>query len=411
MQRTTSLNRRQFVKTSLGGFLSIGVGTAVPSFLAQAVGAEAKRSERILVVVQLTGGNDGLNMVVPYQDDAYYHARPKLAISASEVLKQDDRFGFHPSLGGFHELMQSGSAAVVQGVGYPNPNRSHFESMDIWHSCLRKNETRHDGWLGRYVDRNLKQSSGDVPALHIGGGKQPFALASRDVRIPSLDKLSDFQLQGKNREAILAMLETSVPSEITGSSDLLDFVQSSTTTALDASQRVTEAVSQYRPEQEYPNSMLARKLGTVAQLIDSGLKTKVYYVELDGFDTHAEQAETHAILLREWSEAVTAFMKDLAARDHADRVCVMTFSEFGRRVSENASAGTDHGAAGPMLLCGGKVQPGFIGDAPKLTDLEDGDLRYQIDFRRVYAGVLQDWLEVSPKEVVLGDYSPLRLFA
>ena len=411
MLRTTSLNRRQFVKTSLGGFLSIGVGTAVPSFLAQAVGADASRTERILVVVQLTGGNDGLNMVVPYQDDAYYKARPKLGIPAADVLKQDDRIGFHPSLGGFHELMQSGSASVVQGVGYPNPNRSHFESMDIWHSCLRKDESRHDGWLGRYVDRNLKESNGDVPALHIGGRKQPFALAARDVRIPSLDKLSDFQLQGKNREAILAMLETPAPSEVTGTSDLLDFVQSSTTTALDASQRVTDAVSQYRPEQDYPDSELARKLGTVAQLIDSGLQTKVYYVELDGFDTHAEQAENHAILLRDWSEAVTAFMNDLSARDHAERVCVMTFSEFGRRVSENASAGTDHGAAGPMLLCGGKVRPGFLGEAPNLTDLENGDLRHQVDFRQVYAGVLQDWLDVNPSEIVLGNYAPLKLFA
>lgn len=411
MKSSISLSRRQFVKTSLGGCLSIGVGTAVPSFLANALGEQVKQDENILVVVQLTGGNDGLNTVVPFQDDAYYKARPKLGIAAKDLLKEGGELGLHPSLRGFHELMQEGTASVVQGVGYPNPNRSHFESMDIWHTCLRKDKKRSDGWLGRYVDQNNGSQSEDVPALHVGGGKQPLALATRNVRVPSLNKLTDFQLQGNHQEVIEAVLETELTSPASEKGGLLDFVQSSTTSAISASKRVSDAVQQYRPEFKYPGTDLARKLSTVAQLINSGLKTSVYYVELDGFDTHAEQADTHAILLRDWSDAVSAFMKDLKARDHADRVCVMTFSEFGRRVAENASGGTDHGAAGPMLICGGKVKSGFLGQTPDLTDLDDGDIQHQIDFRQVYAGILRDWLHVSPSEVILGQFPPLSLFS
>jgi uncharacterized protein (DUF1501 family) len=192
---------------------------------------------------------------------------------------------------------------------------------------------------------------------------------------------------------------------------LLGFLRSSTRSAIAASERVTEAAEGYRTDVEYPKSRLGDKFRVVAQLIDAGMKTRIYYLQLDGFDTHAQQPETHAILLREWSDAVAAFVKDMNRHDHQDRVCVMTFSEFGRRVAENASDGTDHGAAGPMFLCGGGLSAGLIGKAPSLSDLQQGDLKHKIDFRRVYASVLKDWLRTDPDPILGGRYDPLPVFA
>ena len=411
MPHICSSSRRRFLQSSIGGAAAIGIGTAVPACFTQAAEHTVASVERILIVVQMSGGNDGLNTVVPYADDAYKAARPKLGIAASRVLKCNDDVGLHPSMSGLYDLLQDGKLSVVQAVGYEQPNRSHFEAMDIWHTCRRKEESRADGWLGRFLDSQPAKLGGDVPALHLGREQQPFAIASRSIRVPTIKELAEFQLQGQDRQALRSLLSNSLPAVETESNDLLNFLQSSTTSALAASQRVTAASQDYRSDVKYPETELARKLRVIAQLIDAGLNTRVYYVQLDGFDTHAQQAATHEVLLREWSDAVSALVRDLHIQGHGERVCVMTFSEFGRRVAENASEGTDHGAAGPMFLCGGGLKGGIIGQRPNLTDLQEGDVKHEIDFRQVYASVIRDWMKADPTPILGHSYDSLPLFA
>jgi uncharacterized protein (DUF1501 family) len=408
------LDRRDFLQSSAAGTLAVGIGSALPSGFLRAAESATSNEDRVVVVVQLSGGNDGLNTVVPYADDAYHAARPSLAISKSNVLTVDDEFGFHPSLRGMKDLLDQGQLAVIQGVGYENPNRSHFESMDIWHSCVRKDLPRTDGWLGRSLDCFATLKGGDVPAIHLGDKQQPFALASETIRVPTVKRLKEFQLRGSDTAALRKLLAgqstiENPPSEDAG--DLLGFLRSSTRNAIAASDRVTTAAEGYRTDVKYPASRLGEKLNLVAQLIDAGMKTRIYYLELDGFDTHAEQGETHAILLREWSDAVSAFVQDMNRHDYQDRVCVMTFSEFGRRVAENASSGTDHGAAAPMFLCGGGLNAGLIGEAPSLSDLQQGDLKHKIDFRQVYASVLKDWLRTDSDQILRQHYETLPIFS
>ncbi len=407
----TNSSRRRFLKSSIGGAAAIGIGATLPQCFAQAASASTT-GERILVVVQMSGGNDGLNTVIPYKNDDYRAARPKLAVLIGDVLKCDDDTGFHPSMSGVYDLYQANKFTVVRSVGYDQPNRSHFESMDIWHTCRRKDQPRPDGWLGRFLDKQPVASGGDVPALHLGHEQQPFAVASTHVRVPTVKELAEFQLRGNDKQSLRMLLEENKTTAAdSGSNDLLDFLQSSTSSAISASKRVTEAAQSYRSDVKYPETELGKKLRVVAQLIDAGLTTRVYYVQHDGFDTHAQQAQTHSVLLRQWSDAVGALVRDLADHNHDQRVCVMTFSEFGRRVSENASEGTDHGAAGPMFLCGGGVKSGLVGNRPNLTDLQEGDLKHEYDFRQVYASVLKDWLGTDPTAILGDSYNPLPLFA
>ncbi len=404
-------SRRRFLQTTTAGSLVLGIDRVAPRCLLQAAESLESNQENILVVVQLSGGNDGLNTIVPYEDDAYYKARPELAIPESSVIKQENGIGFHPALTGVADLFEQGSFSVVHGVGYKNPNRSHFESMDIWHSCQRKTQARSSGWLGRFLDAAKGDTAGgDVPGLHLGDRQQPLALASTGVRVPTIRSIDEFRLR-VDQDLSKLVNDLAQPAENPAlSNDLLSFVQSNTQSALQASQRVAEARQAFKTDVKYPDSRLAERLSVVAQLIDAELTTRIYYVELDGFDTHAQQAEAHTSLLREWSDAVAAFMSDMGNKGHADRIAVMTFSEFGRRVAENASAGTDHGAAAPLFLTSPALKNPVVGSQPALTDLDDGDLKYDIDFREVYATVLNDWLGADPDHILGGQYSQLPLF-
>ncbi|MCA9182350.1 MAG: DUF1501 domain-containing protein, partial [Planctomycetales bacterium] len=340
----------------------------------------------------MSGGNDGLNTVVPYLDELYRAARPTLALARDSVIRIDDQLALHGSMTGLARLLEDGMLGIVQGVGYDQPNRSHFESMDIWHTCRRKHEPRPAGWLGAFLDSDPKQSGSDVPALHIGNRQQPMALLARNVRVPSIDSVDQFQLRGDN-VSLGSLLRNVTPTTAEEANELLGFVQSSTSAAVVASQQVAQAIGEYRTDINYPQSRLGEQLKTVAQLIDAGLKTRIYYVELDGFDTHSKQAPAHSVLLEQWSEAVSAFMRDLVVTGNARRVAVMSFSEFGRRVAENASGGTDHGAAAPMFFCSERLQQPILGKSPDLSHLYDGDLQFQIDFRSVYASVLKQWMD------------------
>lgn len=406
-------NRRQFLSQSVGAGTVITMGAMAPEFLLEAAQASAPASkEQVLVVIQLSGGNDGLNTVIPFTDPLYYKNRPKLGIPKSDVLKINKQLGFHSALAGFSELLEANQLTVLQGIGYPNPNRSHFESMDIWHSCFRKDKSRNAGWLGRYLDQEAKKKAfHDVPALHLGSEKQPLALAALNVRVPSVRSLAQFRLQDAGNPKLRGRVESLTKVKRSEQGGLLDFVHSSTSSALSASQRVEAATKNRKSTVDYPDTPLAGKLKHVASLIAAGLATRIYYVQLDGFDTHSRQPDAHAGLLRQLSGGVTAFMKDLKQLGQQDRVLTLCFSEFGRRVKENASSGTDHGAAAPVFVVGSRTKAGVQGAHPKLNDLTDGDLKHHTDFRQVYAALLEQWLGVASEPIIGGRFKPMPLTA
>lgn len=395
--------RRKFLQTTVGSSALLSMGLTAPAFLARgARAAETALGEKVLVVVQLSGGNDGLNTVIPYSDDAYAKNRIVLRIPPEQVLKIDQQHGLHPQMTGFRKLIEAGRLAIVQGVGYPNPDRSHFRSMDIWHTAKPEVDDKRDGWLGRCLDCSSRAAGGDVPALHLGPNPSPLALASLKTSVPSIESLEGFHLRADGGALPLASLSKLAESARPDAPQLLEFMRQSTLYAYESSQEVQQVLKQEREATGYPGFALAQKLKQIAQLIDAGLKTRIYYVSHDGFDTHANQFAAHAALLNELSSGVSAFVDDLGKRGQLDRVLVLCFSEFGRRVRENASQGTDHGAAAPVFLAGGGVRAGMIGNQPSLTDLDgEGDLKFHTDFRRLYATLLDRWLDCA-SEAVLG---------
>ena len=401
------LPRRSFLASSAG----VLCGLNAPGLLGRAAFAAPPSDahggdQTVLVVVQLSGGNDGLNAVVPLRDPAYCRARPKLGIPRADCLRVDAETGFAPSLRGFADLLESGRLAVVRGVGYPNPDRSHFESMDVWHRGVAPSPGGQDGdadsrvrasvgWLGRA----LPALGGPGLGLHVGGGEPPLALRGTAGPAPSLRSADAYRLKGAAAPATAA------------AGGLLGLVQSANAEAAASSERVWKAVEAGGDGDSYPDTGLAGRLKLVARLIDAGLPERVYYTDLPGFDTHAVQPATHPGLLEELGGAVAAFFKDLSSRGQADRVVLLAFSEFGRRVAENGSGGTDHGVAGPLFLAGPRVKPGLLGPAPSLTDLDAGDLRWHTDFRTVYAALLENWLGVDAAEILGGDFKPADVLA
>lgn len=411
-------SRRKFLQAAFGSTTLLSVGLDAPAFLAksawaaslQAGAQPADAAGKVLVVVQLSGGNDGLNTVIPYADDAYAKNRIALRIGADQVLKINDALGFHPQMEGFSKLLEASRLAILQGIGYPNPDRSHFRSMDIWHTARPDTEYKADGWLGRALDRAPPGAGQDVPALHLGPNQLPLALVSRQTPVPSVDSLEAFRLRTDGGALPLSALSDLTAVARAETPPLVEFVRKSTLNAYASSEQVQQALDENAGPVAYTASALARKLQSVAQLIDAGLSTRIYYVALDGFDTHANQGQAHAALLSELTSAVNAFVEDLAARGQLDRVLVLGFSEFGRRVHENASQGTDHGTAAPVFVAGSKVQPGPMGAHPSLTDLDqEGDLKFHTDFRRVYATLLDGWLGCPSQDVLGGGFEHLPL--
>ncbi len=400
--------------------------------------------DHVLVVVQLSGGNDGLNTVVPYGFDQYYRVRPGIGLPADQVLKlpKTDGLGLHPQMGPLKQLYDDGLCSIIQGVGYPNPNRSHFKSMDIWHTADTTGTG--DGWLGRYFDaqccgygkgesgapeRGTAPPSGDggnaatgqkpgataenhQPGIAIGA-EAPLAMQGRKIKPIAFETEDLFRWVGQDISQNLADPYQRLQSrEADGGIDPSSNAAFLMRTAMDAqvsSELIRKAVRQ-RPLAQYPdNNPLGQQLAMVSAMIRGGLPTRVYYVQLGGFDTHAGQGGQygpHGNLINRFSSAVKAFYADLKAAGHDTRVLTMSFSEFGRRVGQNASGGTDHGTAAPMFLFGPMVRPGVIGEHPSLTDLDEGDLKHTIDFRSVYAGILEQWLAADSKVILEGDYRP-----
>lgn len=426
--------RREFLRTSA---LGAAAAWTLPVFLEKtffaldALAADSLTQTvtgtdgTILVVLQMAGGNDGLNTLVPFADDAYHKVRPRLALPADGILKLNDYAGLNPKLGGLKSLFDEGHLAVIQGVGYPNPNRSHFRSTEIWQTASDADRNVAEGWLGRYFDNCC---GGAPPTVGVAVGEEsPQAFAAktptgvtfsrpeqyrwRSTEAPqgrmSAEEFFYRQLNGSGggdepaEKANDGASIGALPGKNTNDGNTLDFLQR---TALDAqlsSDKILAIARKYKSSVIYPPGQLAASLNVIARMIAGGLPTRVYYASQGGFDTHAGQINTHDRLIGELNDALAAFVADLKQQGNFQRVLLMTFSEFGRRVAENANGGTDHGTAAPMFILGGAVKPGVLGKYPSLTDLDHGDLKFSTDFRSVYASVLDNWLK-APSQLVLG---------
>jgi uncharacterized protein (DUF1501 family) len=416
------ITRRKLLGSSIA---AVGVGALSPSWLPAAVHAQEQSGQdpiaathpdgRILVVVQMSGGNDGLNTVVPYADDAYQKARPTLRIAQDKVLALDDHIGLHPSLKALRKRYDDGQVAVLQGVGYPQPNRSHFRSMDIWHTADPDGPPR-NGWLGRFAD--ARDPTGSSPALLVQlGSSVSLAMRRSRTAIIALDNEDSFSLGADSRHtgdrqaqvtAFRKLCECGTHAANVGRYS--DFLHEQAASSLASADEVLACLGQGKSQVTYPRN-LGPRLALVARMIAGGMKTRAYYTSIGGFDTHAKQADGHANLLTNFSESIDAFFKDLEQLGRARDVLLVSFSEFGRRVAENASAGTDHGTAGPMFVVGPSVKGGLQGSAPDLEHLVDGDPQFGIDFRSVYAALLGDWLKAPVSSVIEAEVPRLDLVA
>ncbi|HEV3257399.1 MAG TPA: DUF1501 domain-containing protein [Gemmataceae bacterium] len=398
------LSRRDFLKHSS----LLALAPTVPGFLAQtARAAKTERDGRVLVVIQLDGGNDGINTVVPFADPGYAKHRKVLRLPKDRLVKVNDQVGLHPSLADAGKLFEAGRLAIVQGVSYPNPNRSHFRSMAIWHAArLDAEEHGGLGWLGRALDDNPRTAGGAASSLLIGSGPPPVALRGRRAVASAMERLDDFALASgaDPRKAISSMKE---PAD-----DLTAFVRRSMLDAYATADRLAEVTKARDTGARYPDSGLGQRLQMIARLLKVGFGSRVYYTVQGSYDTHSAQLQTHSQLLFELATGLKAFLDDLAASRLADRVAVLIFSEFGRTVSENGSAGTDHGTSAPVFLAGPGVKAGLVGTTPSLLDLDEknGDLKMNVDFREVYASVLEDWLQLPAKDALGSTFKHLPLF-
>jgi uncharacterized protein (DUF1501 family) len=402
------LSRRQFLATSS----LLAAGTGLSSFwhkvaLAAPNADQPGAADTILVVIEMTGGNDGLNTVIPFKDPAYETARPRLKQPADKVLKINDDLAFHPAITGFARLLERSQLGIIQGVGYPNPNRSHFVSMDIWQTASFNPDEPY-GWLGRGVEK----LGPAVGGLFVGGTDSPRALGGPSGRAVSLRSLADYELKvagGPDATSRRRVVENFAAAEKESAGGLADLVKQAARETYRSAARLREVAANYETPVTYPATGLAGRLKLIAQLIAAGVPERIYYSSLAGFDTHSDQAKQHSDLLAELAGAIAAFHEDMAHHGQQKRVLTVTFSEFGRRVKENASQGTDHGAASQMFIAGDAVRSGPIGAHPSLADLDDGDLKFHTDFRSVYATLLDQWLKIPSGEILGNKYPAVEL--
>lgn len=403
--------RREFLQWSGRGIGLLAFSRFAPSFLVESTLAATPAAEKdrtILVLVQLAGGNDGLNTVVPFEDADYYRLRPTLGVAKSDVLRLNDTLGLHPACAGLHGLFDQGKLAVVQNVGYPNPNRSHFRSTEIWETGSDSNAYLPTGWVGRFLDN----ACAGVPT-----GSDPLAIHVTPETPQSFQSANTHSTFGVNpnlrprrgRGDPLALLEElSHPAQgHDHDHDNHGFLQQTMMNALVTERRVQGFLGSYRPEATYPGTPFAQSLRNVAALIAAGLPTRVYFVSLGGFDTHSNQANAHRNLLTTLSEGLAAFQRDLEAHRLDRQVTTMTFSEFGRRPAENESHGTDHGTAAPLFVLGAQVKGGLHGTPPSLKLQRSQDLTYSTDFRQVYRTVLEKWFACPAAGIVDGAGQPV----
>ncbi len=403
--------RREFLRLSGGGIGLLAFSHFAPSFLVHSTLAATPAPEKdrsILVLVQLAGGNDGLNTVVPFEDADYYRLRPTLGIAKDQALRLNESLGLHPACAALHGLFKDGKLGIVQNVGYPNPNRSHFRSTDIWQTASDSDDVVSNGWVGRFLDNACsgapdQKTETDPVGIHLTGEVPSAFLSERSHPTfgfnPNLINRRDSQ---RNLELLETLVQQKAQAEGNAS-----FLKQTTMNALVTEKRVQKIIGSYKPAATYAPSNFSQSLKNVAALISAGLSTRVYFVSLGGFDTHANQLNLHQNLMKTLSDGLSAFQKDLEAHRLDGQVMTMTFSEFGRRPMENLSRGTDHGTAAPLFVMGTKVKGGLHGTAPSLKLEKNQDLKFSTDFRQVYATVLDRWLG-APHDAVLGKkFEPL----
>lgn len=390
----------------------IAVGLAAPAWLSTIARADVVRKSEghkidpdgILVVCQLTGGNDGLNTVIPFGDPKYRELRPTLAIKDELVLRIHDKLGLHPAMAGMETLYKEGKVAIINNVGYPRPNRSHFKSMEIWQSASPETNLNY-GWVGRHLDLlHAKNPLNPVYAIGLSTDK-PRALNADDFSVPCFASLADIQSMVGDPDAERMLREIQGTAGGTG-----DVVRSANKSALDAMAVLRDRLKTFEPKQQYGNNAFGNGFRQLAQLIATSPQTRVLYLSVGGFDTHARQADQHQNLLKGFSDAMLAFQRELEAIGKAQKVVTLVFSEFGRRTYENASLGTDHGAAAPMFLVGQPIKGGMYGPMPDLNNLVDGDLKYSVDFRQVYATALDDWMGGESGKVLSGKFDTIDVW-
>jgi len=440
-RKATLQTRREFLQTSLVGgaltwsvplFLQATMRSLASDALGRSVQVERGRDGNILVVLQLAGGNDGLNTLVPISNDFYYEARPRLALRPDATLKINDDYGLHPAMTGLRQAIDDGQISIVQGVGYPNPNRSHFRSMEIWQTASDSNRNLAHGWIGRYFDNSC--SGCPSTAGICVGNETPAAFLSKSSVGITFRNPGDYQLEtgkfsatgtGPEDELFRMMNTPDGAVEFSGSSieglsgrsragggeSPIDFLERTAMNAQVSSDQV-QKIAATSSLKTYPQSELGRDFELVSKLIRGGMDTRIYYLSHGGFDTHINQQGAHERLLKQFSDALQVFLTEMKESGNMERVTVMTFSEFGRRVAENANQGTDHGAAAPVFIAGGRIRPGIHGAAPNLSPkkLDQGDLVHTVDFRQVYAGILEQHLHADSKNILGRTFKPVELY-
>ena len=359
---------------------------------------------KVVVILQLSGGNDGLNTVIPYRNDLYYKARPKLGIAKDKVLTLTDEVGLNPALKGLKELYDDGSLSVLNNVGYPNPDRSHFRSMDIWHTASNSNEYWTSGWMGRYLDSQCKGCDKPTQAIEID---DILSLALKGEEIKGIAVKDPRRLYGTANEKFFRDIMKNYKDE--AGDQPADYLYKTMAETLSSADYIFKQSRMHPTNAVYPTTNLGNSLKTIASLIYSEINTKVYYVSLGSFDTHINQEGQQSRLFTEMNDAIKAFVKDLKEQHRFDDVLLFSFSEFGRRVEQNASNGTDHGTANNMfMISGGLKQKGILNPMPDLSDLNEGDLKYNVDFKNVYATILNKWLMADDKSILMKQYEHLN---
>ena len=409
------ISRRNFLKAGLG---AVTVSLGASQFLAlaaQAANFDPRKigKSKILVTIQLAGGNDGINTVIPYGVGQYYQVRPQINIPEKEVLHINGQIGLHPSMTGLNDLYKEGKVGIVLGAGYPNPNRSHFRSIEIWQTA-DPTKIIETGWLGRYLDLakgQIAEVDYPLPAVNVDASL-PKTLSATEVVVPSVANVYDFKFSTdqhyqQDRKYQLAIFND-VYSKFDTNKPSIDLLRKVGLDSVEAADYLLKVVQNYKSDVQYPDNGFGKGMKFIAQMITAGVKSQIYNISLGGFDTHAGQKGAQANLLKQLSDGITAFQRDLEAHHVDNDVMVMTFSEFGRRVAENGGRGTDHGTAEPMFIVGSAVKGGIYGEYPSLTNLDNGDLKFNVDFRTVYSTILDRWMRADSRQILGSNYENLR---
>lgn len=402
----TKVTRRDFFKLSALASASMMIPNFIRPLQAKEITEKFLASgAKKLVIVQLSGGNDGLNTVIPYKNDIYYSSRNSIAIAEKDVLKITDELGFNPAMPKFKSLYESGYLSIINNVGYPNPDRSHFRSMDIWQSASASDKYVTSGWIGRYLDSECPDCKNPYNAIEVSDTLS-LALKGEKYNGIAVENPEKFFMSASEQY----FTDIANANKDKHNDENVSYLYKTIVEATSSAEYVYKTSKIYKSKTEYPKGQFSSNLKTIAELIVSGIDTQVFYVSLGGFDTHINQNGKQENLLKELSEGLYSFTEDLKTNDKLGDVFVLTFSEFGRRVKQNASGGTDHGTANNIFVINGNLKkPGFYNSAPDLTSLDNGDLKYEIDFRNIYAEILNKWLNVNDKKILGGSFNGLNL--